>query len=148
MHIPPKLHAASCCDCPQLGAHSINFDLTTKLKLMRRVRSHVVDDTSALVQRRHLARADVKGSYAASRLIGLCRYFKSCIAGFALRPRFSPLCFSAQPEKTAFKSFGFRHLQETAWTNSEKLSASSPSARLSKYSSYAFFISNSCLLLG
>lgn len=110
----------------------------------RGMRLHVVDDSSALVRRRHLARADVKGSYAAMRLIGLCRYFKSCIAGFALRPRFSPLCFSAQPEKTAFKPFGLRHIQETARTNSEKLSASSPSARLLKYSSYAFSISNSC----
>lgn len=102
-----ELHADSCCDCPQLGAHSISFDLTTKLKLMRRARSHVVDDSSALVRRRHLARADVKGSYAAMRLIGMCRYFKSCIAGFALRPRFSPLCFSAQPEKTAFKPLAY-----------------------------------------
>ena len=73
----------------------------------RGMRLHVVDDSSAQVWRRHLARADVKGSYAASRLIGLCRYFKSCIAGFALRPRFSPLCFSAQPEKTAFKPLAY-----------------------------------------
>ena len=29
------------------------------------MRLHVVDDSSALVRRRHLARADVKGSYAA-----------------------------------------------------------------------------------
>lgn len=73
----------------------------------RGMRLHVVDDSSALVRRRHLARADVKGSYAAMRLIGLCSYFKSCIAGFALRPRFSPLCFSAQPEKTAFKPLAY-----------------------------------------
>lgn len=71
------------------------------------MRFHVVDDSSALVWRRLLARADVKGSFAASRLIDLCRYFKSCIAGFALRPRFSPLCFSAQPEKTAFKPLAY-----------------------------------------
>ena len=37
----------------------------------RGMRLHVVDDSSALVRRRHLARADVKGSYAASRLVGM-----------------------------------------------------------------------------
>lgn len=105
-HIPPRTKHSLMLRLPTTG--SAFRQLTNRSPSVKRgMRLHVVDDSSALVRQRHLARADVKGNYAAMRLIGLCRYFKSCIAGFALRPRFSPLCFSAQPEKTAFKPLAY-----------------------------------------
>ena len=92
---------------PTTGSALNQFWLNDKAQIGEASALSIVGDSSALVRRRHLARADVKGSYAAMRLIGLCRYFKSCIVGFALRPRFSPLRFSAQPEKTAFKPLAY-----------------------------------------
>lgn len=48
-----------------------------------------------------------KGQLRCQSACWYARATMSRIAGFALRPRFSPLCFSAQPEKTAFKSLAY-----------------------------------------
>ncbi len=74
----------------------------------------VVSDSPAPVRQRYLAGANEKGSYVASRLIGLDCSVRCSRAGFAHRPRFSPLFFSAKPEKNAFKTFGFRHVLEVS----------------------------------
>lgn len=71
-------------------------------------------DSPALVRQRYLAGADAKGSYVASRLIGLGCSIRCSRAGFAHRPRFSPLLFSAKPERNAFKTVGFRHVRFTS----------------------------------
>lgn len=71
-------------------------------------------DSPAPVRQRYLAGADGKGSYVASRLIGLGCSVRCSRAGFAHRPRFSPLFFSAKPERNAFKTFGFRHIRQVS----------------------------------
>lgn len=64
---------------------------------------------------------DAKGSYVASRLVGLAGSIKSRHHGFCFSvPISPPLCFSAQTEKIAFKSFGFRHVLELAPRNVER----------------------------
>ncbi|TCW43534.1 hypothetical protein EDC53_116115 [Phytobacter diazotrophicus] len=70
----------------------------------------VLYDSPTPVRQRYLAGADAKGSYVASRLIGLGCSIRCSRAGFAHRPRFSPLFFSAKPERNAFKTVGFRHV--------------------------------------
>lgn len=67
-------------------------------------------DSPAPVRQRYLAGADAKGSYVASRLIGLGCSIRCSRAGVAHRPRFSLLFFSAKPERNAFKTVGFRHV--------------------------------------
>jgi len=71
-------------------------------------------DSPAPVRQRYLAGADAKGSYVASRLIGLGCSIRCSRAGFAHRPRFSPLLFSAKPERNAFNAVGFRHVWFTS----------------------------------
>jgi hypothetical protein len=66
--------------------------------------------------------------------------------GVAPRPRFSPLCFSAQPEKTAFKTLAYATFRNCL-DELGKAQCFFTLARLLKYSSYAFSISNPCLLL-
>lgn len=78
----------------------------------------VVCDSPIPVRQRYLAGMDAKGSYVASRLVGLAGSIKSRHHGFCFSvPISPPLCFSAQTEKIAFKSFGFRHVLELVIRN-------------------------------
>lgn len=67
--------------------------------------------SSLPVRQRYLAGKNEKGNYVASRLVGLGCSVRCSRAGFAHRPKFSPLFFSAKPERNAFKTVGFRHVR-------------------------------------
>jgi hypothetical protein len=141
-HIPPKPRSLML-RLPTTG--SAFRQLTNRSPSVKRgMRLHVVDDSSALVRRRHLARADVKGSYAAMRLIGLCRYFKSCIAGFAPRPRFSRYALARNLRKPPSKLWHatFRKLPGRTRKSSVLLHPRQTVEILF----VCFFISNPCLL--
>jgi len=98
---------------PGFDHHNEKSTITSLLNRCRHLNALavVLVYPSLPVRQRYLAGKNEKGNYVASRLVDLGCSVRCSRAGFAHRPRFSPLFFSAKPERNAFKTVGFRHVR-------------------------------------